>query len=316
MLGFHGEDMLSYATPLARLCNKAVAELVIHVVLYGAIFGFHERRVVPAYNRKFRKSKAYHLPIHIVTGLFEITRYQLRVVLHGETVCPQLGDVAVCLVWAWSSLELVRSLQRGDPLTTRPAYQAGTVLRPVASLAAYALQSPSLYRVCAKAINSFLYARLGIFVVDKSGYMREHSNAAVYAICIPLSAVLGIYEGNYTGAVPVYVASVLAVAALNRWVSRGLREQRESSRPEGTTGVKSLKDGFLATMLALGFAELPEIKKMQRRRSLSSDIRDEYISRLRRESGAVDYRSCRLASVDSDIPGDWQVPWKVAFAEK
>ncbi|KAM4063903.1 hypothetical protein HRG_006994 [Hirsutella rhossiliensis] len=302
---------MSYAAPL---CSKAVVELVVYTILYGAIFGFHERRAIPTYNRKFRKSKSYHLPVHIVTGLFEITRYQLRVAVHGETVAPGPVDVLVCLVWAWSSLELVRSLQRGDPLTTRPAYQAGTVLRPLASLAAYALQSPPLYRVCAKAINSFLYARLGIFIVDKSGFMREHSNAAVYAICIPLSAVLGIYEGGYPGAVPVYVASVLAVAWLNRWVSRGLREQR--SRLDDPTADKSLKDRFLAAMLALGFAELPDIKRIQRRRSLSSDIRDEYIHVLRRESGGVDYDSSRQSSVDSDVPSDWQGPWKLKLGDK
>lgn len=221
-------SIVSYAAPFSGLHYRAVAELAIYIVLYSAIFGFHERRVIPTYNRKFRKSKSYQLPVHIATGLFEITRYQLRVALHGETVFPHFGDLLVCLIWAWSSLGLVRSLQRGDPLTTRPAYQAGTVLRPLVSLAAFILQSPSLYRVCAKAINSFLYARLGIFIVDQSGYMREHSQAAVYAICIPLSAVLGIYEGNYPGAVPVYVASVFAVAWLNRRVSQELRKQRSS----------------------------------------------------------------------------------------
>lgn len=123
--------------------------------------------------------------------------------------------------------------------------------------------------------------------------MRHRSGAAVYAVCIPLSAVLGIYEGNCPGAVPVYVTSVLAVAALNRYVSLGLR------RPDAQS---PLKHRFLDVMLALGFVELRDIKRIQKPKALSADVSDDYIQR---EPPAPSADSSRASSVDSDIPADW-----------
>ncbi|KJZ79559.1 hypothetical protein HIM_01028 [Hirsutella minnesotensis 3608] len=297
------------ASPIlpSSLWNRAVAELVIYLVLYTGIFGFHGRRAIPGYNQKFRKTKNYHLPLHIATGIFEISRYQIRVAMHGETVVPYAADIFICLVWSWTSLSLVRSLQRGDPSTTRPAYQAGIILRPLACIGAYLFGSHLLYRVCAKALNSFLYARLGIFIADRTGFLRYHSGSVAYAICIPLSAVLGIHEGNVPGTVPLYVGFAFGIAYLNRWVSLGLREQR--SRSGEAASNSTAKDRFLAAMLALGFAELPEIKRIQRRKSLSSEIKDEYIL-LRQDLSSSGLESpSRLSVLDTKVTGDLHMPW-------
>ncbi|PHH81894.1 hypothetical protein CDD83_3452 [Cordyceps sp. RAO-2017] len=289
---------------LAGLWNRALAELVVYGLLYGAVFRFHTSRTVQVYNQKFRKSTSYHLPVHIATGLFEITRYQVRVARHGEAaVAPGGGDVVVCLIWAWTSLCLVRSLQRGDPATTRPAYQAGIVLRPLCSLAGFALQSPSLYRVCAKAINSFVYARVGIWLVHKSAFLRGQPDSAVYSLCIPVSAILSIHEGRVLGAVPVYVAVMFAIRHLNHWVSTYLGERRNLSAAD--IAQQQFKDWFAHMMLGLGFAELDDVRQKRRNRmSLSSDIIDEYIRR--QDDGC---RSASLASIESDFSDKLHRPW-------
>ncbi|PHH80941.1 hypothetical protein CDD80_5151 [Ophiocordyceps camponoti-rufipedis] len=293
-------------TSLASLLwNRPFLELIGYTILYSSVFGFHTRRTVSTYNRKFQKSTSYALPVHIATGLFEIFRYQLRASLYGEdNVTAAGGDVIVCLIWAWSSLALVRSLRRGDPSTTRPAYQAGTLLRPVAALAAYLLQSPAMYRVCAKAINSFIYARVGIFIMHKSGFLRKHQDSAVYAICIPVSAILAIHEGRVPGAVPLYIAAMFAVGWLNNWVSSAIRE-----RPVTGSTTNSIKDRFVDAMLSLGFAELDGLKKFfdkkRRPTSLCPDIMDEYI---RQQNGGL--KPLRLASFDSNFTGEMQrSPW-------
>ncbi|PFH59416.1 hypothetical protein XA68_12418 [Ophiocordyceps unilateralis] len=285
----------------SRLWNRPVAELIGYAILYSSVFGFHTRRTVATYNGKFRKSTSYALPVHIATGLFEIFRYQIRAALYGEDVVTATsGDVIVCFIWAWTSLALVRSLRRGDPSTTRPAYQAGTLLRPVAAIAAYALQSPALYRVCAKAINSFVYARVGIFIMHKSGFLRRHQDSSVYAVCIPVSAILSIHEGRVTGAVPLYLAAMFAVGWLNHWVSSAIKE-----RPATGNMPKSIKDRFVDAMLSLGFAELDDLKKFfQKKRrptSLCPDIMDEYIRHQ-----AAGFNPSRLSSIDSNFTGEMQ----------
>ncbi|RDA87736.1 hypothetical protein CP532_1794 [Ophiocordyceps camponoti-leonardi (nom. inval.)] len=293
-----GIDSIAHLS--SRFWNRSVAELIGYCILYSSVFGFHTRRTVATYNGKFRKSTSYALPVHIATGLFEIFRYQIRAALYGEdVVTAKGGDVIVCFIWAWTSLALVRSLRRGDPSTTRPAYQAGTLLRPVAAVAAYALQSPALYRVCAKAINSFVYARVGIFIMHKSGFLRRHQDSAVYAVCIPVSAILSIHEGRVAGAVPLYLAAMFGVGWLNHWVSAAIKD-----RPAGQQQ-KTIKDRFVDAMLSLGFAELDDLKnffqKKRRPTSLCPDIMDEYIRQQ-----AAGFNSSRLSSIDSNFTGEMQ----------
>lgn len=220
--------------PSPAWCIKYIQELAFYGTLYAVVLGTYSRLSAPVYNQKFKKTSSYHLPLNIVTGLTEITRYQIRAAKHDGHVLPNSFDVCLTFVWAWFGLLLTRSLRRGDPSTTRPTYQAAAIYRPMATVLAYMLQDEAVYRAGAKLVNSFIYARAGVFVVHQSGIMRKHSYASVYAVCIPISAVIAIYEAGVTGAVGIYVAMVLGVAALNHVSLRlkgGLSRYATSSLP-------------------------------------------------------------------------------------
>ncbi|PHH93091.1 hypothetical protein CDD83_943 [Cordyceps sp. RAO-2017] len=277
--------------------NRYIQELAFYGSLYALVLGTYSRKSAPVYNQKFKKTSGYHLPLHIVTGLTEITRYQLRAAKYDGQVLPNTFDIGLCFIWAWFGLLLTRSLRRGDPSTTRPTYQAAAIFRPVATVLAYFLQSVPLYRAGAKLINSFIYARSGVFIVHQSGIMRKHSYASVYALCIPISAVVAIYEADVTGAVAVYVALVMAVAQLNHHVS--LRLRGCLSRPNDMITSCSVSDLFLLMMLVLGFADLDIMKEMQKRTSLIGDISDDYVSS----------RGSSMSSSSSSFPGKSQVHW-------
>lgn len=203
--------------------NKYIQELVIYGALYALVLGTYSRKSAPVYNQKFKKTSNYHLPLHIVSGLTEITRYQIRAAKHDGNVLPNSFDVCLTLVWAWFGLLLTRSLRRGDPSTTRPTYQAAAIFRPAATVLAFLLQDVAIYRAGVKLVNSFIYARMGVFILLQSGILRKHSYASVYAVAIPISAVIAIHEAGVTGAVAVYVALVLGVSALNHHVSMRLK---------------------------------------------------------------------------------------------
>ncbi|KJZ72784.1 hypothetical protein HIM_07859 [Hirsutella minnesotensis 3608] len=278
--------------------NRYIQELTFYGIMYALVLGAYSARSAPIYNQKFKKTSSYHLPVHIVTGLTEITRYQIRAAKHDGHVLPNAFDIALCLTWAYFGLLLTRSLRRGDPSTTRPTYQAAAIFRPVATILAYVLGNEALYRAGSKLINSFIYARAGVFVVNTSGIMRKHSYASVYAVAIPISAVVAIHEANVTGAVGVYVALIMAVAQLNYYVS--LRLRGSLSRPNDMITSASIMDLSLLMLLVLGFADLDIMKEMQKRTSLVADISDDYVSGGRRPSSMTS---------NSSFPGQQNIQW-------
>lgn len=146
------------------MCRKSdTAPLICYCSAYLVILLYHTRRQVRMYSAKFSKNKVC-LFIHIGTGVMELSRYHISKAQFGnDNTLPEVIDVLSCFVWSWTSLVLVKTLRRGDPRTTRPPYQTGALLRPVISTISYLLQLPSLHRVSISALDSFLYARLGMF---------------------------------------------------------------------------------------------------------------------------------------------------------
>lgn len=200
-----------------RRVTLAHVELLFHILLYLSVFGYHSRTTIPAYNKKYRKSSNAPLFAHIAAGLFEVFRYDLRA-LHGPVYADSL-DLIACAVQSFTNLYLVRTLLRGDKYITRPAYQAPAFLRIIFTVAACLLGSPSLHRASVRVVNAFVYTRTIIFVLGRINILRDSSYATIYEIGVFLGAVMGVAEGGLTGGVPVYVASVAAVAVLNRWTS-------------------------------------------------------------------------------------------------
>ncbi|KAJ5653384.1 hypothetical protein N7490_000387 [Penicillium lividum] len=243
------------------------------------IFGFfsillyHTRHQVPIYYRKFHKKKVF-LYVHLLTGLTEAFRYRILAFKGDPNPLPTFMDVLSCFIWSWSSLELVKTLRRGDPRTTRPPYQAGALLRPVVSLIAY-FGIPSLHRLSISALDSFLYARLGIFFFTYTGFSKSLSPSGIYAVSIPLAAFLSIHEGGVPGASLAFVLAVALVMKVNEWVthqSRCLRESKSSS--PGLTPFKIL----IYTLVRLGLVELEELRELAKVNELEKPVNDEYVS--------------------------------------
>lgn len=206
------------------MCRKSdIAPLICYCSAYLVIILYHTRRQVRMYSAKFSKNKVC-LFIHIGTGVMELSRYHISKARFGnDNILPEVIDVLSCFVWSWTSLVLVKTLRRGDPRTTRPPYQTGALLRPVISTISYLLQLPSLHRVSISALDSFLYARLGIFFFTYTPYLRGYSSSTFYSISIPLSAVISIHESGVRGAALVFLLAMACVAKLNEWVTHRSR---------------------------------------------------------------------------------------------
>jgi hypothetical protein len=200
-----------------------IMPLIAHPFVYLAIIIYHSRRHIPIYSAKFSKNKTC-LYLHIGTGIMEWTRYHLtRTWLGHEDILPQPIDVLSCFIWSWTTLVLVKTLRRGDPLTTRPPYQAGAVLRPLVSIASYLLQIPSLHKVSISALDGFLYARLAIFFFVYTPYLRGYSESTFYSIAIPFAAAFSIHESRVPGAALAFIIIIAYTAKLNEWVTHRTR---------------------------------------------------------------------------------------------
>ncbi|KAJ5698124.1 hypothetical protein N7462_000129 [Penicillium macrosclerotiorum] len=257
-----------------RIEKPVLMQLILFASAFACIFLYHTRHQVPIYHRKFHKNKIY-LYVHVIIGILEAFRYRLYVVFQGHNeVLPQAGDILACFVWSWTSFQLVKTLRRGDPRTTRPPYQAGACLRPLASLISYLFSIPCLHRVSIGALDSFIYARLAIFFFYYTPYIRSFSSSTIYAISIPLAATLSIHQSRVPGASLVYILMVTYITRLNEWVT----EKSRTLRSPGISATVSEKEKLLiSTLIRIGFVELDELRIVEQRKELKRPVSDEYV---------------------------------------
>ncbi|KAJ5109490.1 hypothetical protein N7456_006165 [Penicillium angulare] len=248
---------------------------LIFFFAFSFIFLYHTRHEISIYQRKFHKRRIF-LYIHIATGATEAFRYRLNEMLHGpsDTLPDSLG-VLSCFIWGLTSLELVKTLRRGDPRTTRPPYQAGAILRPVVCLASYVFGIPALHRLSISALDSFIYARLAIFFFAYTPYIRSYSSGTIYAISIPLAAALSIHESQVPGASIIYVLTVSYITRLNEWVTHESRCLRSSK--EVSSSVSPYWKSTVLMLINLGFVELEELRIVTRAKELENIVVDEYV---------------------------------------
>ena len=285
----HGLNILDISGPLGT-------PVLIHPSLFFCsffmIFLYHTRHEIPIYQRKFHKRKIF-LYLHVLTGVTETFRYRLNELIHGPSdILPDAIGVLSCFLWGFTSLELVKTLRRGDPRTTRPPYQAGAVLRPVVSLISYIFEIPALHRLSISALDSFLYARLAIFFFMHTPYIRSYSRSAIYAISIPLAATLSIHESRVPGASILYILAVSYITRLNEWVTHESRHLRCVSivllvAILNLTDIVRSKDVspnvspywklMISTLVGIGFVELEELREVTRARELTKIVDDQYV---------------------------------------
>jgi hypothetical protein len=196
-------------------------EALVSGLLFTFIFAHHSRWTVPMYAKKFQRRTNFPLLLHISTGVFELARLHYYRTRQGGIVrSPNTIDLAACFVQALTSLQLAKSSRRGDVYSTRPCYQAGSVLRVVLEVTAFIQGSAALHAASVKCLNSFIYTRLIIFVATR--VLRLDSRlplSALYAYGVFLGAVFAVNGSGIPLGVPVYITLVGVVMALNRLTS-------------------------------------------------------------------------------------------------
>lgn len=149
------------------------------------------------------------LPWHIAAASLELILYYYW----GQ--CSLLAVLA-CLIHSWTSLMLVKRLQKGYPPLTRMSfkslignphltqwalfagsiYQAGAIARPVLSIYAFCTQKAGAYHDSVVPIHSFVYARALIFFFGTMGptgnFIADVNSKHVYSISITGSALLAV----------------------------------------------------------------------------------------------------------------------------
>ncbi|KAG8664215.1 hypothetical protein FPOAC2_13884 [Fusarium poae] len=186
-----------------------------------------------------------------------------------DAALPDIVDTILCLVHSLTTLKLARPLLRGNK-TTRAAYQAPAIIRPVLAVVTVIRKDPWMHGAVVKLLHAFLYTRFLIFASKRIRLTKVQSQATIYAQSVFLGAILAIESSGLPGGVAVYIASVGFVMVLNRFVSNHLCRSPEA--------VKSspLFDQLLArSFLWIGPADLNSIKAHQPS-ALASSADDEY----------------------------------------
>ncbi|PWY83566.1 hypothetical protein BO70DRAFT_290691 [Aspergillus heteromorphus CBS 117.55] len=248
--------------------------LIINIIVLSTVVIYHTQKHAPVYHTKFHKSTLC-LPIHITTGLMESFRYQIRAATSDQKdILPNELDVISSFIWSWTSFVLVKSLRRGHPSTTRPPYQTAAVLRPVISLASYVFEIPGFYKLSIRALDSFGYARLAIFLLTHTPYLEKVTSSDIYALAIPVASLLSIHGSRVPGATLAFGVITAYVAKLNRWVTRRSREMKE---PDVFFNASAFEKWLVTTLLHLGFAELEELRDFSHSKALNAPVNDDYV---------------------------------------
>jgi hypothetical protein len=248
------------------LLEDGTQRLLISSV-YVLIFLYHTRRSLPLYHASWHQDRVFALTLHILSGVIELVRYSLRAT--EGTVLPDIVDTTLCLIHSVTTLRLARPLLRGDQ-TTRAAYQAPAIIRPILAVMAIVRNDSSLHGAVVKLLHAFLYTRLLIFASKRIGMNKVQSQSTIYAQSVFLGAVLAIESSGLPGAVAVYIGAVGVVMVLNRSVSNHLSRSREAVKSSSW-----FYQLFVQSCLWIGLTELSSIKAREPL-ALASCVSDEY----------------------------------------
>ncbi|GES64685.1 hypothetical protein ATEIFO6365_0009017400 [Aspergillus terreus] len=195
--------------------------------LYIVLFLYHMTNRGTSY-------RTYHpaLPWHSIAGTVEIILYYLGF------RCSLMAVVA-CFVHSWTALMLVKNLQNGYPPLTRPAYQAGAVMRPAQMLYAYYTQSPADYHDALMPIHSFVYTRVLIFLMGTMGptpsFKKNVNSRFVYSESILGGALIAVSHSTKPEAIAVYASIMHMVGKVSLWARRKHDAEREQGVPLSKT---------------------------------------------------------------------------------
>ncbi|KAM5529367.1 hypothetical protein FOXYSP1_17211 [Fusarium oxysporum f. sp. phaseoli] len=253
--------------PWAGLLLEAGTQRLLISSVYVLIFVYHTRRSLPVYRASWHQERIFTLTLHILSGVIELARYYLRAI--EGTVLPDIMDTILCLIHSLTTLRLARPLLRGNE-TTRAAYQAPAIIRPILAVMAIVRKDSSLHGAVVKLLHAFLYTRLLIFASKRIRLTKVQSQSTIYAQSVFLGAVLAIELSALPGAVAVYIGAVGLVMVMNRSVSNHLSRSREAVKSSSR-----LYQLLVESCLWIGLTELSSIKAHEPL-ALASCANDEY----------------------------------------
>ncbi|EXA28485.1 hypothetical protein FOVG_19915 [Fusarium oxysporum f. sp. pisi HDV247] len=253
--------------PWAGLLLEAGTQRLLISSVYVLIFVYHTRRTLPVYRASWHQERIFTLTLHILSGVIELARYYLRAI--EGTVLPDIMDTILCFIHSLTTLRLARPLLRGNE-TTRAAYQAPAIIRPILAVMAIVRKDSSLHGAVVKLLHAFLYTRLLIFASKRIRLTKVQSQSTIYAQSVFLGAVLAIESSALPGAVAVYIGAVGLVMVMNRSVSNHLSRSREAVK-----SYSRLYQLLVESCLWIGLTELSSIKAHEPL-ALASCANDEY----------------------------------------
>jgi len=219
--------LTSLTTHISQPGFQAKAELAYVLTIYFFAFNLHTRFTAPVYKKTFAaSSRAINevLITHIIAGLSEVLLYHIMNCI-DETVMPTKMALLLCYLQSATNMMLVKYLRRGVPAITRPSYQAGAILRPLLSTAAYLLQDAEMHRSSVKIINAFIYTRAIVWLLQHTGIQKRYR--VQYAIAVPSAAIVSMFEGGVSTSASRIIA-YLSYMALIAITSRHVTKQLES----------------------------------------------------------------------------------------
>ncbi|KAH6868986.1 hypothetical protein B0T10DRAFT_419069 [Thelonectria olida] len=244
-------------------------ELPPHFLLFSIYLGilvYHTRHTAPIYRSKFKRSSSLPLLLHASAGIFEVAKYHIAGA-HGPIV-PDFFDLVACLIQSATNLILSKTLVRGDK-TTRPSYQAGGLVRPFLSAAAFLAHDPFLHQASVKLLNAFVYTRILIFLGKRLRLNKVYSYSTIYAHGVFLGALMAFYESKLPGGVPLYIAAVAVITALNRYTSEYAALQLNGQRSSPGRWV-------IRFLIWVGLTELETLKESGKHSELRFKVQDIY----------------------------------------
>ncbi|VUC34279.1 unnamed protein product, partial [Clonostachys rosea] len=240
---------------------------LLTIIVFISVLLYHTRHSAPKYKITFRKRSQIPLVLHIISGAFEIIRFHAL-----STIRPPIPtglDLFASLVQSLTTLQLVKTLTRGD-VTTRPTYQVAGMVRPPLSLLAFALGDAQLHRGSVKLVNGFIYVRIIIYISRLLQLQRVFNGSATYAYAVFLGGIVAVYESKLPGGIPIYLGLVGLCISTNRSVTEYVAKKSLSKRSRYSRDKE--KDNYITwanerlnqALLFLGLAELETIREYYR----------------------------------------------------
>lgn len=149
-----------------NLTTSRLIEMVVIVSLHALVIIYHVRPTVPFYNKHHRSPwqkllANTILAVHIAGGILEMLRWQFRACWDLLPV-PNNLDLFLAFLQTVTSLRLAKYMRRGQPLMTRPTFQAGPVFRLALSALAWYWMDGRLHKGSVKTLDGFLWVRASV----------------------------------------------------------------------------------------------------------------------------------------------------------